>query len=83
MLNKMVVSAGISVRVTPHILRHTYATQMAPIIGPEALQKQLGHEHLSTTLGTYYHQDPQLVGDTIRQGVNNFARTAAMMTEGL
>lgn len=83
MLKKMVAAAGVSARVTPHILRHTYATQMAPIIGPEALQEQLGHEHLSTTLGTYYHQDPQLVGDTIRQGVNNFARAAAMMTEGL
>ncbi len=83
MLKKMVAAAGITIRVTPHILRHTYATQMAPIIGPEALQKQLGHEHLSTTLGTYYHQDPQLVGDTIRQGVNNFARAASMMTEGI
>lgn len=83
MLKKMVVAAGITTRVTPHILRHTYATQMAPIIGPEALQQQLGHEHLSTTLGTYYHQDPQLVGDTIRQGVNNFAKAASNMTKGI
>lgn len=83
MLNDIRVAAGIRTRVTPHILRHTYATQMAPIIGPEALQKNLGHEHLSTTLGTYYHQDPQLVGDTVRQGVTNFAQAAMTMTEGL
>ncbi len=83
MLYKIVTAAGITIRVTPHILRHTYATQMAKIIGPEALQKQLGHAHLTTTLGTYYHQDPQIIGDTVRQGVSNFAQAASMMTEGI
>ncbi|MDN5873791.1 MAG: tyrosine-type recombinase/integrase, partial [Sinobacteraceae bacterium] len=48
-------TAGLPMKVHPHLLRHTYATQMAPIIGCEALQKQLGHKFLSTTLGTYYH----------------------------
>lgn len=83
MITDIRVAAGIHTRVTPHTLRHTYATQMAPIIGPEALQRNLGHQHLSTTLGTYYHQDPQLVGDTVRQGIMNFALAATNMTEGL
>lgn len=83
MLKKIIASTGITNCVTPHVLRHTYATQMANIIGPEALQKQLGHEHLSTTLGTYYHQDPVQVGDLVRQGINNFSKAIDNMTEGL
>src|SRR5699024_6236071 len=54
-------SAGLPMKLHPHLLRHTYATQMADTIGPEGLQQQLGHEYLSTTLGTYYHQDPEKV----------------------
>ncbi len=83
MLKKIIASAGITLRVTPHLLRHTYATQMANIIGPEALQKQLGHSHLSTTLGTYYHQDPLQVGDQVRQGINNFSQAIDNMTQGI
>lgn len=67
-------AAGIPTRITPHLLRHTYATEMAGIIGPEALQHQLGHEYLSTTLGTYYHQNPELVGNQIQQGIENLTK---------
>ena len=63
-------AAGLSVHVYPHLLRHTYGTQMAPIIGPRALQEQMGHEYLSTTLSTYFHQDPEGVGDEVRQGID-------------
>lgn len=74
MLKDMAALAGISFRVKPHMLRHTYATQMKPIIGPEALQRQLGHEYLSTTLGTYYHANPEMVGNEIEQGIVNLTQ---------
>jgi site-specific recombinase XerD len=83
MLREMAALAGITTKVRPHILRHTYATQMKQHIGPEALQKQLGHEHLSTTLGTYYHQDPTEVGNQVLQGIQNFTNAIDTMTEGL
>jgi site-specific recombinase XerD len=76
-------NSGIPIRVTPHLLRHTYATQMANVIGPEALQQQIGHEHLSTTLGTYYHQDPEQVGNQVQQGIENFTQAIDAMTKGL
>ena len=74
MLRDMGALTGIPFRVRPHLLRHTYATQMAKIIGPEALQRQLGHEYLSTTLGTYYHADPEMVGNEIEQGIANLTK---------
>lgn len=83
MLRRVAAHAGIPVRVTPHILRHTYGTQMANVIGPEALQRQLGHENLTTTLGTYYHQNPEHVGNEIEAGVTNLTNAINAMTEGL
>jgi len=83
MLRRVAAHAGIPVRVTPHILRHTYGTQMANVIGPEALQRQLGHENLTTTLGTYYHQNPEYVGNEIEAGVTNLTNAINAMTEGL
>ena len=74
MLRDLGALAGIPFRVRPHLLRHTYATQMKSIIGPEALQRQLGHEYLSTTLGTYYHADPEMVGNEIEQGIVNLTK---------
>ena len=74
-LAAVAAKAGLPVSVHPHLLRHTYATEMATIIGPAALQQQLGHEHLSTTLGTYYHQDPERVGNEVLLGIE--ALTAA------
>ncbi len=82
-LGRIATNAGIPVRVTPHILRHTYGTQMAAVIGPEALQRQLGHENLTTTLGTYYHQNPEHVGNEIEIGVTNLTNAINAMTEGL
>ena len=68
-LASVAAAAGLPMRVYPHLLRHTYATEMAQIIGPAALQQQLGHAHLSTTLGTYYHQDPERVGNEVLLGI--------------
>lgn len=83
MLGRVAARAGIPMRVTPHILRHTYGTQMANVIGPEALQRQLGHENLTTTLGTYYHQNPEHVGNEIEIGVSNLTNAINALTEGL
>ena len=74
--------AGISFKVCPHGLRHTYATHMAPVIGPRALQEQLGHEHLSTTLGEYYHPDPKKVGNEVALGVNTMLRLVESISDG-
>jgi integrase/recombinase XerD len=42
--------AGITSNVTPHVLRHTYATYcMQNNISLAALQKTLGHDRPSTT----------------------------------
>jgi integrase len=82
-LGRIATNAGIPARVTPHILRHTYGTQMAAVMGPEALQRQLGHENLTTTLGTYYHQNPEHVGNEIEIGVTNLTNAINAMTEGL
>lgn len=83
MLGRIAANAGITVRVTPHIMRHTYGTQMAAVIGAEALQRQLGHENLTTTLGTYYHQDPERVGQDVELGITNLTNAINAMTEGL
>jgi len=83
MLANISSNAGIVTKVGPHILRHTYATLMKEVIGPEALQKQLGHEHLSTTLSTYYHQDPLKVGNQVREGIESFTNAIDEMTKGL
>lgn len=69
-LAEMAERAGISKTVTPHILRHTYATLMLNTIGAEALQKQLGHDFLSTTLGTYYYQPAEETGQEVYLGIN-------------
>lgn len=83
MLKKVAALAGIASNVHPHVLRHTYATQMKKIVGAEALQRQLGHEHLSTTLGTYYHQDPLEAGNQVQCGIDNFLNAIDDMTKGL
>lgn len=43
-------SKGLNQRVTPHILRHTFATEQVKNGAPmRAIQQQLGHESISTT----------------------------------
>lgn len=80
MLRNIAALAGIPFRVKPHMLRHTYATQMKEIIGAEALQRQLGHEYLSTTLGTYYHQNAEATGNEVAQGISNMTESINRMT---
>jgi len=82
-LAKIASHASITIRVSPHLLRHTYATEMKDIISAEALKEQLGHEHLSTTLSTYYHPDPEKVGDQVRVGIDKFTQAINAKTRGI
>jgi integrase/recombinase XerC len=49
-LDKIVKKSGLNVKVTPHVIRHTFATHMlnegADLLSVKQL---LGHENLSTT----------------------------------
>ena len=59
--------AGISKRVTPHTLRHTFATRLYNRTGDIRLvQQALRHEFISTTQ-IYAHVDPQRMRDQIAQ----------------
>ena len=80
-LAEVAAAAGLPMRVHPHLLRHTYATEMAQIIGPVALQQQLGHAHLSTTLSLYYHQDPERVGNEVLLGIEALTAAFDELTE--
>ena len=45
-------------KITPHVCRHTYCSNMAKSgMNPKTLQLLMGHRDLCTTLGTYTHFD--------------------------
>jgi integrase/recombinase XerD len=56
---KYACRVGLGHKVSPHVLRHTYATHLlengADLV---AVQQLLGHAHLETT-GKYVHTSPQ------------------------
>jgi len=59
--------AGIAKRITPHTLRHTFATRLYNSTGDIRLvQLALRHEFISTTQ-IYAHVDPQRMRDQISQ----------------
>lgn len=54
-VRRVAEQAGIKQRITPHRLRHSFATDMyLQHVPPEALQSMLGHDHLEET-ARYIH----------------------------
>lgn len=54
-------------RVTPHMLRHTYATQMVERDAkPEEIRVALGHQSIRTTLDTYVESSTSKVAEHLR-----------------
>jgi len=59
MVKYLAISAGITVRVHPHLLRHSFATRcLQRNMNPLALQKILGHSDLTMISRTYSHLTP-------------------------
>lgn len=47
--------------LTAHSIRHTFATETAPLMDVRLLAKQLNHSDSKTTEGVYIHQNPLLL----------------------
>ena len=63
MVTDLAKRARISRRVTPHVLRHTFAVSVVQKnISLAALQRLLGHDHLTTT-AIYLNLSPEHVID--------------------
>jgi len=66
MVKRYAQRAGIKKRVTPHVLRHTFATDLYRLTGKIRLvQKALGHSDLSTTM-IYTHVYDREVKEAMR-----------------
>lgn len=59
-------------RVTPHVLRHTFCTNMQRAgIDVKSLQYLMGHSNVSVTLDVYTHVDFQAVQEAFGKAVSN------------
>jgi len=54
--------------LTPHKLRHMYATYYATKFPPSVLQKQLRHSSIETTMSYYVHIKEDLILDVLNEG---------------
>lgn len=67
MVRKAAVEAGISKKVTPHVLRHTFATSLMRNGGDiRFIQELLGHSSVATTQ-IYTHMDESTLKDMYRK----------------
>lgn len=67
----------ISKGVTPHVLRHTFLTQLQATgrVDIKTLQSIAGHSKIAMTMNTYVHEDTGNVEKISRTGGGLFAHT--------
>ena len=66
LVHRLAQRAGIATRVTPHTLRHTFATRLLRVTGNvELTRKALRHANVQTTIETYAH----LVQEDVDRGI--------------
>ena len=55
-------------KITPHICRHTYCSNMAKSgMNPKTLQYLMGHSDISVTMNTYTHWGLEDAADELRK----------------
>ena len=60
-------------KITPHVCRHTYCSNMAKSgMNPKTLQYLMGHADIGVTLNTYTH----LGAEDAREELGKFAKMA-------
>jgi len=70
--------AGIARHVTPHTLRHTFATHLLRKTGnPELVRKALRHARITTTAQIYFHLVASDVEEAVR-GLRGFSEPYAI-----
>ena len=67
MIHESARKAGIAVRITPHVLRHSFATEMYNNKVPlQAIQAMLGHDNLAES-SIYIHVSDTLKKQALKQ----------------
>jgi integrase/recombinase XerD len=80
MVGRLAKRAGLEGRVTPHTLRHTFATRLLRATGNlEVTRKALRHARVQTTAGTYAH----LVQEDVDRGIRQLPGNGQEPGEGL
>ena len=67
MIKKAASQAGVNKNISPHTLRHSFATHLVEYGADlRAVQEMLGHESITTT-EIYTHLDRGFLADTLNQ----------------